>query len=78
MAHNGLGIDADDQSRIFISFVRVGRRKAVGCGLGPAVCKKIKEEWGGTIWVESKLGAGSAFCFTILAGKGIAPAAVSS
>jgi PAS domain S-box-containing protein len=76
VADNGLGIDGEDQSRIFMPFVRLGGRMAVGSGLGLAVCKKIVEEWGGTIWVESKLGAGSTFCFTIPAEEGIVPSAV--
>jgi PAS domain S-box-containing protein len=71
VADNGLGIGADDQFRIFTPFVRLGGRKALGSGLGLAVCKKIVEELGGTIWVESKLGAGSTFCFTIMADGGI-------
>jgi signal transduction histidine kinase len=76
IADNGLGINAEDQFRIFMPFVRLGSRKAVGSGLGLAVCKKIVEELGGTIWVESKLGAGSTFCFTIMAEEGIVASAI--
>jgi PAS domain S-box-containing protein len=38
-----------------------------GCGLGLAVCKKIIEELGGTMWIESNGAEGAAFCFTIRA-----------
>jgi PAS domain S-box-containing protein len=67
IADNGLGIGPEDQFRIFTPFVRLGSRNTLGSGLGLAVCKKIVEEMGGTIWVESKPGEGSTFCFTLLA-----------
>jgi light-regulated signal transduction histidine kinase (bacteriophytochrome) len=77
VADNGLGIDAEDQFRIFMPFVRLGsRKKAAGSGLGLAVCKKIVEELGGTIWVESKLGVGSTFCFTIMVEEVIVASAI--
>ena len=66
---NGLGIANENQARIFMPFLRVASRTVPGCGLGLAVCKKIVEELGGTIWVESKLGEGSTFCFTLCADK---------
>jgi hypothetical protein len=63
---NGLGIAKQDQSRVFIPFVRlVKTREIPGTGLGLAVCKRIVEGMGGRIWVESEPGAGSTFSFTI-------------
>jgi PAS domain S-box-containing protein len=67
---NGLGIARQHQARIFEPFIRLTNRNIPGTGLGLALCKKIVEGLGGTIWVESELGAGSTFCFTIAsAGK---------
>jgi signal transduction histidine kinase len=64
---NGRGIAPQDQAQIFKPFIRLANRGIPGTGLGLAVCKKIVEGLGGTIWVESQLGAGSTFCFTIVA-----------
>ena len=62
---NGIGIAAENHSLIFMPFTRLSNRDIPGSGLGLAVCKRIVEELGGTIWVESKIGAGSTFFFTI-------------
>ncbi len=64
---NGVGVTAENRTRIFAPFVRLAHKEVPGTGLGLAVCKKLVEGQGGTIWVESKLGSGSAFCFTIAA-----------
>ena len=64
---NGLGIAPENQARVFKPFVRLANRDVPGTGLGLAVCKKIVEGLGGTIWVESELGVGSTFAFTIAA-----------
>lgn len=62
---NGVGIAPENHARVFMPFIRLAKRDIAGNGLGLAVCKKIVEGLGGTIWIESALGAGSTFLFTI-------------
>lgn len=64
----GLGIAKEDQQRIFHSFEQgsVGNDVLIeGSGLGLTICKNIIESAGGTIQVESELGVGSNFSFTL-------------
>ena len=65
----GPGIPTEDHERIFLEFeqARIGsaRSKPEGTGLGLALAKKLVEMHGGKIWVESKVGEGSRFYFTI-------------
>jgi two-component system phosphate regulon sensor histidine kinase PhoR len=62
----GVGIAAEDLSRIFERFYKVDRSRAsVGTGLGLAVAKHIVHAHGGEIWAESELGQGSKFSFTL-------------
>jgi light-regulated signal transduction histidine kinase (bacteriophytochrome) len=64
---NGLGIAPEHHACVFTPFMRLADRNIPGSGLGLAVCRKLVEEWGGRIWIESELGAGSTFRFTITA-----------
>lgn len=63
---NGIGIESHYATQIFGIFKRLhSADKYPGTGIGLALCQKIIERYGGHIWVESELGKGSTFCFTL-------------
>jgi CheY-like chemotaxis protein len=64
----GIGIPEVDQPKIFEKFKQVGNPltdKPKGTGLGLSICQQIVKHHGGKIWVESELGQGSSFSFTL-------------
>ena len=63
---SGIGIGPEQQDRVFGLFHRGGAPSDVpGTGVGLAICRKIVERLGGRIWVESELGRGATFLFTL-------------
>jgi two-component system, NtrC family, sensor kinase len=68
VSDTGIGISPEDQSKIFEEFLQVGgdyAHKREGTGLGLTLAKKFVELHGGRIWVESEVGKGSTFSFTL-------------
>jgi signal transduction histidine kinase len=62
---NGIGIDPEYAHQIFGVFKQLHGHNYPGTGIGLAICQRIAERYGGRIWVESTLGAGSSFCFSM-------------
>jgi two-component system, sensor histidine kinase and response regulator len=68
VADTGPGIPADEATHIFEKFYQIateGRQKTTGTGLGLAIAKSLVEMQRGRLWVESEVGRGSTFSFTL-------------
>ena len=65
---SGIGVSKNDQRKLFRideSFTKAGTHNEKGTGLGLILCKEFIDKHGGKIWVESEIGCGSTFCFTL-------------
>jgi signal transduction histidine kinase/HAMP domain-containing protein len=73
VSDTGIGIPAEDRDRIFVRFekgqdphaIQMAERRRPGAGLGLALSKEFVEMHGGQIWVESEVGKGSTFTFSV-------------
>ena len=70
VSDNGIGVEEKYFDRLFTLFERLHTQEEYpGTGAGLAICKKIVQQFGGRIWVESQVGKGSAFFFTLAKNK---------
>jgi signal transduction histidine kinase len=66
VSDNGIGIEPEYADRIFVIFQRLHDRASYsGTGIGLAMCRKIVEYYGGTIWLDTSGSPGATFCFTL-------------
>jgi PAS domain S-box-containing protein len=68
---NGPGIAPEDQARLFTPFTRLDQARAGGHGLGLSIVRRIVEKLGGQVGVESQVGEGTTFSFTLAGYAGV-------
>ena len=75
---DGPGLNAEAQTKLFTPFTQLSQVRTNGHGLGLSIVRRIVEKLGGQVGMETKLGQGSTFFFTLPVGNGHSPELVST
>ena len=76
MTDNGIGIAPEFAEKVFVIFQRLhGREAYPGTGIGLALCKRIVEQHGGEMYLDTRHTGGTRICFTLPPAPGLDPAA---
>ncbi len=65
ISDNGIGIAPEYHEKVFSAFKRLHGKKIPGTGIGLAICQRVIQRYGGRIWLESEVGKGTTFVFTL-------------
>jgi signal transduction histidine kinase len=77
VSDNGIGIAPEFHEQVLVAFKRLHGRQIPGTGIGLAICQRVVERYGDRIWIQSDVGTGTTFLFTLPRGLRVAETSFS-